>query len=414
MTIAAVKKRFPHWSKRRHFVQFLVLFTFFTAHIPLPIPGFEHGAIKLDFNTWHIYFFGLSLPKEHFYLFFMVLPFAIVSLLITAFIMGKIFCGYVCPQNIYYELLYRMHEKLKKRYPRYRKSERLQKGTDLAITLTIATATVLTLNQYFVGAHYLFHAWISFASFSLFVTLVHFMKHRFCTNACPYHFMQRSLQTRTTLHVNYDSDRPESPCGVCYACVRACYVNIDIRKDRFHPDCTLCGSCVDACERVYSKKEEPSLLKLSFTDPEKGHDTRWGLKLFLTGVIAALLVGYGFMFVNRPMEKILVARDATVVSEQEGASNTFQLSFKNFRRTPITYLVTLSPTDFVLANGTNSRTITVPGHGRRKEALKVSYNGTEELGTLSLIALDCADAETGELIKHFDLNYLTRRISQTR
>ncbi|SCA64025.1 hypothetical protein SCG7086_BO_00060 [Chlamydiales bacterium SCGC AG-110-P3] len=417
MTIESIKKRLPQWSKRRHLVQFLVLFTFFTAHIPLPIRGLEQGTIKLDFNTWHIHFFGLSLAKEHFYLFFMILPFALVTLIIVAFIMGKIFCGYICPQNIYYELLYRMHQKLKKRYPRYRRSKRIQNATDLAITLVLATATVLTLNQYFIGAHYLFHAWISCASFGFFVTLVHFMKHRFCTNACPYHFVQRSLQTRTTLHVNYESDRPGAPCGVCYACVKACYVDIDIRKDRFHPDCTLCGACIDACEGVYRNKAEPSLLKLSLVDPEQQQDTRWGLKLFLVGVIGAMFIGYGFMFMNRPMEKVLLARDATAstaTTADKATSNMFRISIKNLRSTPMTYQLTLSPSDFRFIEGTDTLTVTVPEYERIQQLLVVSYVGQQVLSNISAITIDCSDAATGDLIQGFNLNYLIRPIEQTR
>ncbi len=247
------------FARRRHVLQALVLLLFLVAPHPVSIVGLEHGLLSFDFGDRRIYFFGLVLVPGLFHIFFLGLMLPLFALCVSASFYSKVFCGWVCPQNIFFELFDGVARALKKRSPRFRRSLKAQKFLDLTLAVGWGLAIAWTTTCYFVEADPIFYAAAFTAIFLFFVFDTHYLKHKFCKSACPYALIQKSFQDPHSLHVVWEK-REGSPCGTCHACEKACYVDLDIKKTPFDIDCTMCGACVDACSHVYSRKEEGPVL----------------------------------------------------------------------------------------------------------------------------------------------------------
>ena len=299
-------KHFGHWSKKRHVVQLVVLLTFLFLPVPIPfVPGLEQGILRFDFDLWRIHFFGITLVPGLFHLFFLAFLIPLYLLAITSALYSKVFCGWVCPQNIFFEMFSGVQKRLKKRFPRFRKSPRLQNLCDLGLAMSWGLLIAWTATRYFIGASPIFTTFLFTLLFLFFVYDTHYLKHSFCQNACPYAFLQKSFQREHSLHVMWE-DRAGNKCGTCRACEVACYVDLDIKKDTYHLDCTMCGACVDACESVYRNRPEPSLLRFAFQEaPNKGRLQRLGLnsrpKIFLVSSFAIFLIFFGWSVTHRPI-----------------------------------------------------------------------------------------------------------------
>lgn len=304
MSRLPIYKDFKKWGRQRNLVQLAILFTFFILPLPQPFPGLEHGLLRFNFVDWRIHFFSLTLVPGLFHIFYLAFIIPLFALAVFSSLYGKVFCGWVCPQNIFYEIFEGIHNELKKHSPRYRHSTVLQKTVDFSMALAWGLLLAYWVQLYFIGAHPIFQT-VSFGAVAIFFTLdAHWWKHDFCKNACPYAHLQKAFQKQNSLHVEWE-DRPGNRCGVCTACEKACYVDINIRETPFHLDCTMCGACVDACARVFSRKEEPSLLSFSFDTEEKKSWGLWGIntlpKLFTCLAFLSFLSFFAYMIYSRPL-----------------------------------------------------------------------------------------------------------------
>lgn len=394
-----IQKKRPFWGQKRFLSQIFIIFLFFFFPQPLPFKGLEKGTLSLDFDTVHMHFFSFTLPREHFYLFFTAGMLGLLILLFLAVVYGKVFCGWICPQNTYFELLQKMHQRIKKNYPAYRRSERMQKALDLSITVLLASLTSWNLNRYFYGAHWIFTGYITITCFSFFILLVHFLKHRFCKSACPYAIVQAAMQDKGALHVIWE-DRPGNKCDSCTACVKACYVDLDIKKTPFHRDCTHCGACIDACENVYRNREEPALLKYAFADQEASKSPfKWigvntTMKAFITILMFSMTLTHMYLFAIRPMEVFSVRH--SLEKNLPGKSNLYDIDLKNLSEVERHFNISVSPKEYQLRG---KSLINIPALARKTLLAEVDYVGSEdEQANLGAIVIRIDDLENDALV----------------
>lgn len=328
-----VTKDFTFWSRWRHTVQSVVLALYFLLPQPLPVRGFENGALHIDLAKGTLTCFGETFTRSHFYLVLMNVVLIYLLALVLPMILNKVFCGWICPQNIFFEMFASVQKTLKKYFPWFRKQPQAQKAVDGSLAIFFGALIAGNILRYISGIDPLYAAVIFSGIFLFFVYDTHILKHKFCESACPYALMQKSVTSKTALHVQYEN-RPGSPCNVCQACVKACYVNLDIKKDTYHIDCTNCGACIDACNRVFSRKEAPALLEFSFQDKETKKPPnflKWGFAIFCAFGFSALSVACA---IYRPMEKIQLSAvfDAPNV-------NRYTLKVQNLGVDPATYRI---------------------------------------------------------------------------
>lgn len=296
-----ITKDFRKWAKSRHVVQLFVLLVFFILPKPIPfISGLESGILRFDFAAWQIHFFGITLVPGTLHIFYLAFIIPLFALAVISSLYSKIFCGWICPQNIFYEMFEAVHNLLRKKFPSYRKSPKLQDFCDFSMAVIWGALITWTADSYFVGAQSKLHFVMMSALFIFFVFDTHWLKHDFCKNACPYAHLQKSFQRGNSLHVAWE-DRPGNNCGICTACEKACYVDINVREAPFHHDCTMCGACIDACNKVFSRRPEPSLLQFEFEEGKKNYGgiNTWP-KLFICIAFALFLAYFTWMVINRP------------------------------------------------------------------------------------------------------------------
>ena len=261
-------------------------------------PGAPDQAVLADFAGGRFYFFSIEIwPQEVYYITGLLILAAVGLFLVTA-LLGRVWCGYFCPQTVWTDLFLvveRFFEgdrnariKLDKSPWSFNKLWR--KGGKHSVWLLIAFATggafVLYWHDarslaetFFIGqapmTAYVFAALLTATTYALAGT----MREQVCTYMCPWPRIQSALIDRDTLTVTYRSERgdPRGPhkkgatwegrgdCVDCKQCVVVCPMGIDIRNGP-QLECIQCGLCIDACDSVMKKVGRPTALIAYDTD----------------------------------------------------------------------------------------------------------------------------------------------------
>lgn len=344
-------KKLNQMRKWRHTGHLILFILFFTLPLPLPFEGFQNGTIKVDFETFRVHLFGLTLVPGLLHVISFTIIFVLFFIAVISTLYGKIFCGWMCPQNVFYELFEGIQTYLKKYFPFYRKRPRLQKGFDLLLSVVCALAVSLGFLHYFNEPSPIFTG-VAFTFLFCFTTVdLHLLKHTFCRKACPYAFLQKSFTDKTSMHIAWDN-REGNKCGICTACVKACYVDLDPKKTPFDIDCTNCGACIDACTHVYRFKEEPSLLTFGFEEKEKVPFSFFGINSY-----RKLALVFGFFFYIAAFAYIVFVLPSVKFSLTTGIKDpktpferSYSLLIRNLEKYPGTYSLSLSTPGFVFAS----------------------------------------------------------------
>lgn len=282
--------RFFRW--RRLVAYFLILF--FAAAPYVKVGG--QPLILLDIIRREFTFFGKTfLPTDTVLLALLMASFFLSIFFVTA-LFGRVWCGWICPQTVYMEWLYRPIERFFEGSPG-RKAKPWQKSGALKpakyfVFLLVSMFIAHTFLAYFVGIDQLFE-WVrgsplehptAFIVMAVVTGLMMFdfcfFREQVCIVACPYGRFQSVTLDRHSLIVTYDAKRGEprgkkvrkkkgdvpldvvqqegevGDCVDCNMCVETCPTGIDIR-DGLQLECVGCAQCVDACNTVMAKLKRP-------------------------------------------------------------------------------------------------------------------------------------------------------------
>ncbi len=201
------------------------------------------SALRFDIPSLRLHFFGTVLWIDEFYLFLLALLFLLMLGLAVTVLLGRIWCGWVCPQTVLALLAEWPASFLPRRFR--------TAGKALALVPLSALAS-LSLIWYFVPpAEAVRNLLRSPVIFGFFVTqcaviygMVAVVGTRFCRTVCPYAMLQNVVSDRETISVAYDDSRGE--CLRCDQCIAMCPVGIDIRQGE-QRECIACAGCIDAC-----------------------------------------------------------------------------------------------------------------------------------------------------------------------
>jgi cytochrome c oxidase accessory protein FixG len=282
---ADVRGRFI--SRRRLVFAFLIAF-----YLALPfVQVGGHPAIHLDIGTRHFYLFGGTYNAQDVWLVLLLLTTAGFSLLFVTAWLGRAWCGWICPQTVFLEGVYRRVERWVDG-PRERRLKATagpwtparvaralaRHGAWLLVSWLLAhvfLAFFLSVKD--LGAmvahgpseHPVAFAWAMALTGALYFNFAWF-REQMCVVLCPYGRLQSAMQDQDSLTIGYDMARgeprgrrvkaregaPDAPlqgdCVDCGKCVTACPTGIDIR-DGLQMDCIACAQCVDACDQVMDK-----------------------------------------------------------------------------------------------------------------------------------------------------------------
>lgn len=283
-----------------------------TATILL-LPWIQPGGssiLRIDIPTLSLHFFGQILRIEDLFLFLLFGLTISVGFLLVTLILGRIWCGWVCPQTTWNDLAEWLARQLKLKVT----ADRLIGGAARKVIihisyLLLALLVSANLIWYFIEPQRFFatllrgtmHTGVllTFLITALVIYLnLAFIRRLMCREFCPYGRIQSALVDPGTLTLQLpDSERPR--CIKCSSCVRACPMEIDIRNG-YQIECINCGRCLDACRNIMYKRGEKGLIHYTFGVDNAGAGALFNPRLVLLGLLFLLLSAVlGFATINR-------------------------------------------------------------------------------------------------------------------
>ena len=242
-------------------------------------------AVMVDLVTRKFFFFAIEVWPQEAYYFIGLMIFAALMLFFATSLLGRVWCGYACPQTVFSDIFYRIEEFVEGSYQkRIRQDKKIfnlkvlpKKVIKHSLWLALSFATGATVTFYFADAYdttaailtgqasFTVYFWTLFLTATTYV-FAGFAREYICIYACPYSRFQGAMMDADSLVVAYDEVRGEprgkskddnaGDCVDCNRCVVACPVGIDIRDGQQY-QCINCGLCVDACNDIMAKLEKP-------------------------------------------------------------------------------------------------------------------------------------------------------------
>jgi len=376
-------------------------------------PNLPDQAVLVDLANRRFFFFWIEIWPHEFYFVAGLLIMAGLGLFLFTSALGRVWCGYACPQTVWTDLFVLVERWVEgdrnARLRLYRQKwngEKVRKYlTKWVLWLLIAIATGGAWVFYFTDAPTLLGQLLTFQAPALaYGTILvlalttfgfgGFAREQICIYACPWPRIQAAMMDEDTITIGYREWRGEprgkgknreglGDCIDCNACVNVCPMGIDIR-DGQQLACITCGLCIDACDDMMDKVGKPRGLigYMALSDeanersgnpvkPVRKHIFRPRTILYFTlwaGVGVALVVG---LFV-RPELTITLRpeRNPVYVTMADGAiRNTYELGIRNTHGEDRPYYVTLGEgaDDLIVSvQGTDQSVVEVPSDTESK------------------------------------------------
>ena len=336
---------------------FLLLAPFVTIH--------HQPLMLLNVIERRFVLFGVVFWPQDFYLVVLIALTTLVTLALLTAAVGRVWCGWMCPQTIFMEMVFRKIEfliqgsaqqQLRRDRGPWTADRVVRAGVKHAVFLTLSFALGNVFLAWIIGAGPL-RAIVTdpparhlagLTAMLLFSAVFYGVFARFreqaCVLACPYGRVMSALIDRRTITVTYDRRRGEprgkllkdladnanrpapGDCVDCHQCVTVCPTGIDIRHG-VQLECVNCTACMDACDDVMQRLDRPrGLIRLTSEDAITAGTTHWmtgrikaygTLWLVLISIVSTLLL-------ERPDIDVLVLRQPgtlfTTMTEGEVAN----------------------------------------------------------------------------------------------
>ncbi|MCB4808839.1 cytochrome c oxidase accessory protein CcoG [Tamlana sp. 62-3] len=364
------------YDKRKMVSYVLLAFLFGAPFIKI------NGNQFLMFNVLERRFniFGFPFWPQDFHLFVVSMIIGVVFITLFTVGFGRIFCGWICPQTIFMEMVFRRIEywidgdrnKQRKLDKQEWNAEKIRKrllkwfiflimsflianiflayiiGSDKLIGYVIdgpsAHLNTLFPLLIFTGVFYFIFAWF---------------REQVCIIACPYGRLQGVLLDNKSIVVAYDHKRGEGETGRkkfrknedratlghgdcidCLQCVNVCPTGIDIRNGT-QLECVNCTACIDECDHIMESINLPKGLIRYASEDDIEKKEKFKITARIKGYIAVLtiLIGVlaGMLLLRNDVEARILRLPGQLYEKKENniISNVFTYKLINKTTTKI-------------------------------------------------------------------------------
>jgi len=252
-------------------------------------PNLPDQAVLIDLAGRRFYFFWIEIWPHEFYFVAGLLIMAGLGLFLFTAALGRVWCGYTCPQTIWTDLFILVERwiegdrnarvrlwnagwdahKLRLRLTKWVVWALIGLATGGAWVFYFADAPGLARDLVTLQAHPAAYVSIGILTATTFV-FAGFMREQVCIYMCPWPRIQGAMMDDGTLTVAYRDWRGEprgkhrkgpkagelGDCIDCMACVNVCPMGIDIR-DGQQLECITCALCIDACDDIMRRVGKP-------------------------------------------------------------------------------------------------------------------------------------------------------------
>lgn len=329
------KKPSGRFYEYRKYVSYGLLL-FLVASPFIKINGNQFLMFNVLERRFNIFGFPFWPQDFHLVVISMIAGVIFVALFTVAY--GRIFCGWMCPQTIFMEMVFRRIEywidgdrgaqmRLDKAPWNAQKIRKRLLKWFIFFLFSFLIANVFL--AYLIGSDKLIRYITdgpmehlgTMVPLLIFTAVFYFVfawfREQVCIIACPYGRMQGVLLDDKSIVVSYDHKRGEGEngrkkfrknedrdalghgdCIDCFQCVHVCPTGIDIRNGT-QLECVNCTACIDECDDIMEKINKPKGLiryaseneinkkeKFKFTARMKGYTA---VLIILTGILVGML-----------------------------------------------------------------------------------------------------------------------------
>tara|TARA_R110002124_G_scaffold81193_1_gene214305 strand:+ start:4251 stop:5672 length:1422 start_codon:yes stop_codon:yes gene_type:complete len=329
------------------------------------------NVIERKFNI-----FGFPFWPQDFHLLVISLVIGVVFIILFTVIFGRIFCGWICPQTIFLEMVFRKIEywidgdrgkqiRLSKQPWNAEKIKKRVLKWILFFIISFLIANVFlayliggdTVIEYITGSP--FNNLNTLTSLLIFTGVFYFIfawfREQVCIIACPYGRLQGVLLDDKTINVAYDFVRGEKTegrakfkknedreasgkgdCIDCFQCVHVCPTGIDIRNGT-QLECVNCTACIDECDDMMEAVGLPKGLIRYASEDNIEKKTLFKFTARMKGYSAVLfiLVGLlvGMLFLRNDVEATILRLPGQLYQHKEGNIISNVYTFKVINKT---------------------------------------------------------------------------------
>jgi cytochrome c oxidase accessory protein FixG len=319
--------------------------------------------------------FGFPFWPQDFYLFVISMIVGVVFVILFTVIFGRIFCGWICPQTIFLEMVFRRIEfwiegdrgaQIRLEKQEWNGEKIRKKSIKWFLFLIISFVIANVFLAYLIGSDALIQmieegpashisTLISLLIFTgVFYFIFAWFREQVCIIACPYGRLQGVLLDNKSINVAYDFVRGEKETGRakfnkqedrsvtgkgdcidCKQCVHVCPTGIDIRNGT-QLECINCTACIDECDTIMENVGLPKGLIRYASEDEIEKNSKFKFTARMKGYSAVLfiLIGIlvGLLFLRTEVEAVFLRLPGQLFEHKgENISNVY--TFKVINKT---------------------------------------------------------------------------------
>jgi cytochrome c oxidase accessory protein FixG len=318
-------------------------------------------------------FFGVVFWPQDFYLVVLIALAVLVTLALSTVAVGRVWCGWLCPQTIFMEMVFRKLEywldgtaaqQLRRDRAPWNRERIFHWVRKHALFFALSFGLANVFLAWVVGAEELWRivtdppgqhlgglTAITIFSLVFFAVFARF-REQACVLACPYGRVMSSLIDPQTITVTYDSvrgeprgkrrrdaggrDADQGDCIDCHQCVTICPTGIDIRNG-IQLECVNCTACIDACNDVMRRIGRPEGLIRLTSDEAMRRGRRigfsWRVKAYAAVWVVLVAALATLLLTRRDLDVLVLRQPGTLfTTTSEGRIANFY-TLQAFNRT---------------------------------------------------------------------------------